>query len=302
MKNKSFNKRFGPITQNECSATNEITLIRRKLSKAAIIYRQHGLKGIMDFLLQKTGIKKNNRQCFFNDIARAVVSHLSQQSKVIQICQKLSEGIYYVAGMAVDGDIAEFGTMSGNTAVALAASLGHVTTTMANSDIAHGFAARKLWLFDSFEGLPEARFEIDRNSPHVVANIWGRGSCKGLSPEQLRSLVSRYLNPDDIVIMKGWFKDTVPSIPEGVRFSFIHIDGDLYESAFDVLDNLFRKRMISKGAIIYFDDWNCNAANPEMGERRAWGEMVEKYLITYSDIGSYGICSHRFIVHDYIVS
>lgn len=279
--------------------TNKNLFIRRKLRTAAIIFKQDGLKGIMRILLQKTGINNN---LSFNCIASSVVSHLSSKSQTIQICQQLSEGVYYVVGMAVEGDIAEFGTMTGKTAVALAASLGNVTETLRCSDFSHGFSNRKLWLFDSFEGLPEARFKIDMDSPHVVSGVWGMGACKGLSPQQLQSLVSKYLNPNKIKIIKGWFKDTVPLVPDKVRFSLVHIDGDLYESAIDVLDNLFGKRMISKGAIIYFDDWNCNAANPDLGERKAWSEVIEKYQIAFSDIGSYGVCSHRFIVHDYSVS
>ena len=52
--------------------------------------------------------------------------------------------------------------------------------------------------------------------------------------------------------------------------------------------------------MVYFDDWYSNAANPEMGEIRAWSEMVEKYQIHFSDMGPYGMGGHRFIFHGYL--
>jgi hypothetical protein len=40
----------------------------------------------------------------------------------------------------------------------------------------------------------------------------------------------------------------------------------------DALVPPFGRGMISEGAVILFDDWNCNRANPAFGERRAWRE------------------------------
>src|SRR5204863_5482943 len=109
----------------------------------------------------------------------------------------------------------------------------------------------------------------------------------------------KYLKSGEVRIAKGWFKDTVPQIPASTRFALVHIDGDLYESAYDVLDGLLSRGMITDGASLYFDDWDCNTADPMLGERRAWAEMVEKYKIRFSDMGAYGMACHRFIVHSY---
>ena len=111
--------------------------------------------------------------------------------------------------------------------------------------------------------------------------------------------MARHVPASEFAVVKGWFKDTLPQIDPAARFAMVHIDGDLYESAIDVLFNLLQRKLISPGAAIYFDDWDCNAADPELGERRAWREAVDKFAIRYSDLGTYGMSCRRFIVHSY---
>jgi len=79
----------------------------------------------------------------------------------------------------------------------------------------------------------------------------------------------------------------------------LHIDCDLYQSTMDVLQHVFRSRMVAEGAIILFDDWNCDRACPSRGERKAWSEICSQYLVQASDLGSYGWAGQKFIVHQY---
>ena len=158
---------------------------------------------------------------------------------------------------------------------------------------------KKAWFFDSFEGLPLARYDVDRESPHVVDGIWIEGNCKGLNEASFFKLIAKYLDPQYFNVVKGWFKDTIPLLLSNQKFSLLHIDSDLYESAIDVLDSLFQRGLVSNGAMIFFDDWNCNAANPALGEKRAWQEVCERYEIKFSDAGAYGVACHKYIVHSY---
>jgi O-methyltransferase len=272
-----------------------IKIFIRKYKTLLNRFRQKGFKSALYLLRIKIspGIS-------FGGISSSVSIHLSEKKRQNLVANKLSEGVYHSVEYSVDGDIAEFGTCSGNSAVALATALESTMEAFAWDEGRN--KARKLWLFDSFEGLPEARFDVDTLSPHVSNGLWSKGSCKGLTSEKLTSVVLKYLANSELKVIKGWFKDTVPLIPSETKFAMIHIDGDLYESAIDVLDNLFTRNMISEGAMVYFDDWNCNGANPEMGERKAWSEVVEKFSIQFSDMGHYGIGCHRFIVHSYTQS
>jgi hypothetical protein len=77
----------------------------------------------------------------------------------------------------------------------------------------------------------------------------------------------------------------------------VHLDCDLYSSTAEVLEYLFVHRHVAEGSVVFFDDWNCNRASPQMGQRRAWREAVERHRIEFSDCGEYAVLGHKFIVH-----
>lgn len=215
----------------------------------------------------------------------AAQERFSLNGKAIRASLELS--VEYITHAAVEGDVAEFGTMTGRTAVVLAKSLARHSQT------------KRLLLFDSFEGLPESQSSVDRESPHVRDGVWTPGACRGLTKKQLSTACRRYLPASRLAIYEGWFSQTLPSVPRSNRLALIHIDSDLYQSAIDVLDFCFAHQMVSRGAAIHFDDWDCNQANPELGERRAWSETVAKFDITFSDCGQYGWGCRKFLVHSY---
>jgi hypothetical protein len=216
-----------------------------------------------------------------------------------RIFEALYTSVQYAYGMQVEGDIIEFGTMTGDTAAVLAEAIAACDRLLAPGyGPIHG-APKTLWLLDSFLGLPEIGMEADRASPHVRAGIWQPASCCGISRGELSARVGRHLGGDRTRIIAGWYKDTVPMIPESSRFACIHIDCDLYASTIDALDPLFARGQVAEGAVILFDDWNCNRASPVHGERLAWEQLVARYHIRSSDEGRYGMAAHRFIVHGY---
>jgi macrocin-O-methyltransferase TylF-like protien len=213
-----------------------------------------------------------------------------------------AHGIDYVYQSDVAGDVAEFGTMTGTTAALLAVNIGRYDRkTRQNSWMNEDprFKPKTLFLFDSFQGLPKSESPIDTESPHVLSGLWSEGRLLCLSEPELRKVCEAVLPSARVRTYAGWFKDTLARLPGDVRFGFLHIDSDLYQSAVDVLDFCFSKGVISKGAAIYFDDWNHNAASPDFGERRAWRDMVEKHAVVFSDWGDYASRGKRFLVHDY---
>lgn len=212
----------------------------------------------------------------------------------------LSEGVAAVYGYDVDGVIAEFGTMSGRTATGLARAIASCDRHLAHAVSMYAHSPRKLYLFDSFVGLPPSPEDsVDGRSPHVRDRVWSAGTCQGVSIDELTRMIAEHLPRERIEIVPGWFADTVPALADDLRFALLHIDSDLYSSAMDIMGSLFSRGMIQKGAVIYFDDWNCNSADPAFGERRAWRECVETYGIDYSDDAGYGIFARRIVVHGY---
>lgn len=119
-----------------------------------------------------------------------------------------------------------------------------------------GLAGQEVHGFDSFEGLPEQWHEEAK----------GSYSTYGVIPEL----------PDNVLIHKGWFDDTLPEFlkthKEPVRF--INIDCDLYSSTKTVLDCLASQ--IVPGTVIVFDEYIGNAHWRE-DEFKAFQEAVSTY-------------------------
>jgi len=216
-----------------------------------------------------------------------------------QVFEALYGSVQYGYCMQVEGDVIEFGTMSGDTAALLAEAIAACDRLLApRYGPVHG-APKTLWLLDSFKGLPEAEAEADRSAPHVRAGVWAAATCRGISPALLAKKVARHLPRARSRVVEGWFSDTVPQLPAATRFACIHVDCDLYASTVDALGPLFARDQVADGAVILFDDWNCNRASPLYGQRKAWNELVLRHRIRFSDEGRCGIASRRFIVHGY---
>lgn len=216
----------------------------------------------------------------------------------------------YVYSCGVEGDVAEFGCYLGESAEVLAHGMRDMEFKYGDIAKFRGTPHRWLWLFDSFEGFPEAYDPIDKEALHVKTGEWRAGHMKGATPDYLRFVCHRYI--DRVISIGGWFKDTVPSLPgiakdlhdrnptfpPAVKFAVVNIDCDLYESTYQVLDNLFELKLLSDGATILFDDWYCNRGSPRFGEQAAWRDTTIKHNVQVSDWGPYGYAGRRFMVHE----
>ena len=240
----------------------------------------------LPFFLRPIGILARNLQMIFKALMK---KPLYSQPEVLK---QLKLGVQYIYEADVQGDVAEFGTAWGTTAQTIAQGIAAIAKH-------YNEPQRTLYLFDSFEGLPKSTTDIDKQSPHVQAGIWEEGRCQGLYANELRKKCEKILPANNVRIYEGWFNETLTTLPAGTKFAFVHVDSDLYQSAKDVLDFCFSEKILGEGAVVFFDDWNCNRARRDMGERRAWEESVKKYSVDFSDCGEYGSAGWKFIVHGY---
>lgn len=205
--------------------------------------------------------------------------------------------VEYAHSAAVDGHIAEFGTAWGRTASTIAKAMRAYGDLYSDSDRMHGIAPRKLYLFDSFQGFPKATAAEDVNSPHIKAGLWAEGSANPLTAQQLRAICEKDLPRERIEVFEGWFSATLPTLPASIKFAMVHIDADLYQSTFDVLDHLFGSSHFADGCALLFDDWHLNRASPKHGQRKAWADVIAKYSPSFSEGFDYGIASKRLTIH-----
>jgi hypothetical protein len=123
---------------------------------------------------------------------------------------------------------------------------------------------RKVYAFDSFEGLPKPNDELDYTikEKNLASNICGvpndvNNNCQVSLDEFYETMKMCELENNDIIVKKGWFKDTCLNFNE--KISILRFDGDWYESTIDVLENLYDK--VVDGGVLIFDDygyWNGN--------------------------------------------
>ncbi len=132
---------------------------------------------------------------------------------------------------------------------------GGATILMRGILKAFGDTTRKVWVADSFEGLPPPNVEeypLDRGLDlHKVGYL-------AVSLDQVKENFNKYdLLDDQVIFLKGFFGDTLPSAPIE-RLSLLRLDGDLYESTMDALVNLYPK--LSPGGYLIVDDYGAIAA------------------------------------------
>ena len=227
--------------------------------------------------------------------AQAEDIELSLSSDIVHpdVYKELAKSVGYCFISSVEGDFAEFGTCSGYTASLLARSINFYSQRMLKHEQAHAMAERQLCLFDSFQGFPEATLPEDLDSPHVASGMWGAGTAKGLNAQELGTLCGQYLPEDRVTIFEGWYKDTLSQIDPQRQFAFVHMDCDLYESTIDVLRHLFAGGHLAEGAMLLFDNWFCNKASSEYGERKAWQTLCSEFDIDYTNLGMYACVGNR---------
>jgi hypothetical protein len=128
------------------------------------------------------------------------------------------------------GDMAELGVYRGGSARV----------------IAHARPDTTLHLFDTFAGLPYTEALYHNPTGHDLSK--GRFACD-------RGAVETFLHGCKVVIHEGLFPESAWGIA-GLRFSFVHVDCDLYVSARDAIAWFWRRMVL--GGIMFFDDYGCD--------------------------------------------
>lgn len=153
-----------------------------------------------------------------------------------------------VLGNRVEGDLIETGVWRGGACIMMRAVLD-----------AYNITDRRVWVADSFEGLPppnEDKYPADKGDTFYTYDELS------VTKEQVMRNFEKYgLLDEQVVFLKGWFKDTLPTA-NIEKLAVLRLDGDMYESTMDALSALYHK--VSPGGYVIIDDYNvvpaCKAA------------------------------------------
>jgi len=150
--------------------------------------------------------------------------------------ENVRDCIEQVMKLKIDGDFVETGAWRGGTTIFMRAMLK-----------LHGDTTRKVWVADSFEGLPPPKNNKDG---------WDLSNNEYLkvSREVVEDNFRRFgLLDDRVMFLKGWFCDTLPTAPIQ-NIAILRLDGDMYSSTMDALTNLYDK--VSPGGFVIVDDYH----------------------------------------------
>lgn len=154
--------------------------------------------------------------------------------------QNLRSCVETVLRDEVEGDFIETGVWRGGSCI-------YMRAILAVQEVNN----RRVFVADSFEGLPQPEpetYPMDSGDTHHAH------SYLAVSKEQVEENFRKYgLLDDQVVFLKGWFKDTLPSAPIE-KLAVLRLDGDMYGSTMDALENLYPK--LSSGGFCIVDDYS----------------------------------------------
>lgn len=190
---------------------------------------------------------------------------LSDQVSLAEI-NIIRRELAHVLTALVPGDVVEFGCYVGTTSVFLARDLESTN--------------KKLYLYDSFAGLPDKTTE----DASPAGEQFKAGELLATKAQLIKNLRSAGVRMP--VIKKAWFSDlTSADVP--TEISLAYLDGDYYHSILDPLKLIWDK--LAPGATIIVDDY-ANEALP--GAARA----VDGWLKTHQ-IKSFRVENSLAIIH-----
>lgn len=111
---------------------------------------------------------------------------------------------------------------------------------------------KKVFVVDSFEGVPPPnpdKYPIDKD-----IRLDMEASYLGVPIEVVKSNFAKFdLLQNNVVFIKGLFKDSLPSNTDINNLCLLRADGDLYESTINILENLYPK--LNNNGFCIMDDY-----------------------------------------------
>ena len=179
----------------------------------------------------------------------------------------LYKAVEYVVQNKIPGDFVECGVWKGGSSMLMALTLKKF-----------GDMNRKIWMYDTYEGMSEPGKEdadihgqsadhlLKGASKEVAESVW----CYSSLDEVKKNLSLVQYPMQQIEFVQGKVEDTIPAHSPAGDIALLRLDTDWYESTRHELHHLFPK-LIQKGILI-IDDYGH-----WVGARKA----VDEYLKTY---------------------
>jgi O-methyltransferase len=180
-------------------------------------------------------LQRRRRRVGYLDIFRKyrayTMIHEARYMANLELCDKFA---------GTPGCVVECGVWRGGMSAGMAEMLG---------------AGRDYFLFDSFEGLPPAREDLDG----IAATAWQSNTtsptyynnCSAAKDEADAAM--KLSGVPSFSLVKGWFNETLPRFAPPCEIAILRLDGDWYDSTRVCLENLYPH--LAPGGIVIIDDY-----------------------------------------------
>jgi O-methyltransferase len=229
------------------------------------------LKKIIQKILNKLGIAivpiKDKSDCMSEE----------NFAKIREVCKKYSdtrsEAMYalyqatkYVVEAGIPGDFVECGVWRGGSVMVMAMTL-----------VQMGVADKKIYLYDTFEGMTEPTTEDKIRANDTEAKIlWEKENgvnhnnwCYASLEDVQENVYSTGYPKENFIFVRGKVEETIPqNVPQEI--CLLRLDTDWYESTKHELEHLY-PLLANKGVMI-MDDYGYWA-----GHRKAIDEYFQKH-------------------------
>jgi O-methyltransferase len=211
---------------------------------------------------------------YYPDLGLMPVDYTEEELRIIRMVkpytmtgheriQALIHSVKYIVGNKIPGAIVECGVWKGGSILA-------VIHTLLNLNCQD----RRLYLYDTFEGMPQPTEHDISYRGEVAAEMFSRAQINpksstlgqiGLEEVKNNVLATGYA-PQNIHFVKGCVEATIPNeAPDAI--ALLRLDTDWYESTKHELEHLYPR--LSKGGIIIVDDY---------GHWKGAQKAVDEYL------------------------
>ena len=171
----------------------------------------------------------------------------------------------------IEGDFVECGVFAGTQIAAMA---------LANQNSG---MKKKIHLFDSFKGIPQAGPNDDESITSCIGKGDGKGSLvtTGISVCSVKAVQGHMgewsINSNQLLYHVGWFQDIVPlAVKKIKKIAILRLDGDLYESTKVCLQYLHP--LVSKGGYIIIDDYALAGCRKAVDEYHIQLKLTPKII------------------------
>ena len=141
---------------------------------------------------------------------------------------------------------------------------------------------RRMWGFDSFQGLPEETKGLRIEGRHWrPGGFSSKGALGAKTPEEAMHQVTVKIGNPNATLIQGFFNESLPKMDlSSCRPALlVDVDSDLYVSAKEALTWLFKHRIARVGTLIRYDDWNIG--DPSWGEAKAHKDISDEFGVTF---------------------